>query len=167
MIAALALPASGAERSTGESVDDTTLGMTTKYELANNSDVPSRDLNVEVYKGTVQLSGFLQNDMQKKAALETASKVDGTKAVKDAIVISSGHRSVGHYIDDQTIQGKLKLKLANVTDLDTNIAVASHVRNGEVLLAGFVDNSQARDDVVAAAKAVEGVTKVHNEILLR
>jgi osmotically-inducible protein OsmY len=59
------------------------------------------------------------------------------------------------------------LKLANVTDLDTNIAVASHVRNGEVLLAGFVDNSQARDDVVAAAKAVEGVTKVHNEILLR
>jgi len=162
-----AVTATGAERTTGQTVDDTTLGVTTKYELANNPDTHARDLNVEVYKGTVQLSGFLHNDKQKQAALETARKVDGVKDVKDAIIVSGAHRSVGHYIDDQTVQGKLKLKLADLTDLDTNVAVASHVRNGEVLLAGFVDNAGARDEVVGAAKGIDGVSKVHNKILLR
>lgn len=54
----LAAPVNAAETA-GQYIDDATVGTKTKAALVENETVSALDLNVEVYKGVVQLSGFV------------------------------------------------------------------------------------------------------------
>jgi len=49
--------------------------------------VPSSSISVETYKGTVQLSGFVENAEQVKKAGAVAAKVKGVKAVKNNLIV--------------------------------------------------------------------------------
>jgi osmotically-inducible protein OsmY len=119
---------------------------------------------VETYTGTVQLIGFVHSDGEKKAALERAREVDGVSKVVDAILVVPEKRSVGVTIDDQTIQGKVKLAIGEVGGADKALAIVTEVRNGEVLLGGFVSSEKVRDEIETSVKTVKGVSKVHNKI---
>lgn len=160
-------PGAEAQRSAGESVDDTTIAVTIKSALVDSEIVEAGKVNVEVYKRTVQLSGFVPTDEQKSAALEIADGVEGVAGVEDALVVMGGKRSLGRTIDDETINGKIKLKIADVSGVGDAIGVVTHVRNGEVLLGGFVETDQLRSDIVAAAGSVDGVVKVHDRIAVQ
>ncbi len=155
-----------AERTVGEHVDDSTLATAVKFELARTSDVPAGSINVEVHKGTVQLSGFIHKKAQKAAALAAVNGVEGVIALKDALIITDVPRSLGHFIDDQAIQAKLKVKMGDLVGVGTAFAVVTHVRNSEVIVAGFVASDAERKSVVEAAHNIKGVTKVYNKVLL-
>lgn len=163
-ISLMAAPVALAQRSAGESVDDTTLAVSVKAALVDSDAVEAGKVNVEVYKRTVQLSGYVPTGDQKSAALEIAEGIDGVAGVKDALIVMGGKRSLGRTIDDETINGKIKLKIADLSGIKDAIGVVTHVRNGEVLLSGFVESKQLRKDIVAAAKSVDGVLKVHDLI---
>ena len=169
-IAAISLvsaPDAGAQRSAGESVDDTTIAVSLKAALVDSDAVEAGRVNVEVYKRIVQLSGYVATDEQKAAALEIAGGVEGIAGVEDALVVMDGKRSLGRTIDDETINGKIKLKIADISGMGEAIGVVTHVRNGEVLLGGFVETEQLRSDIVAAARSVDGVVKVHDRIAVQ
>ena len=95
--AALAAAALGAcateprsQRSAGEFTDDAAL--TAKVKTAIATDVGARTataVNVTTYNGTVQLTGFVDNNDQKSRAEEAAKKVDGVKSVKNDIRIKN------------------------------------------------------------------------------
>jgi hyperosmotically inducible protein len=153
-----------ADRSAGEAMDDTTVATNVKLQLIDDEVAPAGDINVESYKGVVQLIGFVQSQEEKDAAIARAKQVEGTKAVYDALIVMPGHRSFGRTVDDQTIYGKVWLELAQVEGMSEAVAVVVKVRNGEVLLGGFVDNKDTVRAVGTAAKGVEGVTKVHNAV---
>ena len=53
------------------------------------------------------------------------------------------------------------------TGIGEAIGVVTHVRNGEVLLGGFVETEQLRSDIAAAASSVDGVLKVHDRIAVQ
>jgi hyperosmotically inducible protein len=161
------MPDAYAQRSAGESVDDTTIAVTVKSALVDSDAVEAGKINVEVHKRTVQLSGYLPTDEQKSAALEIAEATDGVAGVEDALIVMGGKRSVGRTIDDETINGKIKLKIADVSGIGEAIGVVTHVRNGEVLLSGFVGTEQLRKDVVAAAESVDGVLKIYDRIAVK
>ncbi len=160
------LMASGAhaDRSAGETMDDTTIATSTKLQLIDDDVAPAGDINVEAYKGVVQLIGYVQSQAEKDAAIARAKKVDGVKAVYDALIVMPGHRSFGRTVDDQTIYGKVWLELAKVEGMGEAVAVVAKVRNGEVLLGGFVDSKDTVRDIGNAVKGVEGVKKVHNAV---
>lgn len=157
-------PAADAQRSAGESVDDTTIAVSVKAALVDSDAVEAGKINVEVHKRTVQLSGYVPTDDQKSAALEIADGIEGTAGVEDALIVMGGKRSVGRTIDDETINGKIKLKIADLSGIGDAFGVVTHVRNGEVLLSGFVETDQLRKDIVAVAESVDGVLKVHDRI---
>lgn len=159
-----AAPAADAQRSAGESLDDATIAVSVKAALFDSDAVEAGKINVEVHKRTVQLSGFVPSDDQKSAALEIADGVEGTAGVEDALIVMGGKRSLGRAIDDETINGKIKLKIADLSGIGDAIGVVTHVRNGEVLLGGFVETDRFRKDIVAAAESVDGVLKVHDRI---
>lgn len=163
----MAANAAEAQRSAGESVDDTTIAVSVKAALVDSDAVEAGKVNVEVYKRIVQLSGYVPTDDQKSAALEIADGIEGTAGVEDALIVMGGRRSVGRTIDDETINGKLKLKIADLSGISDAIGVVTHVRNGEVLLAGFVESEQLRSDIVAATDSVDGVLKVHDRIAVK
>lgn len=156
-----------AQRTAGESVDDTTIAVSVKAALVDSDAVEAGKINVEVHKRTVQLSGYLPTDDQKAVALEIADNIDGTAGVEDALIVMGGRRSVGRTIDDETINGKVKLRIAEVSGIADAIGVVTHVRNGEVLLAGFVATQRLRKEIVAAAESVDSVLAVHDRIAVK
>jgi osmotically-inducible protein OsmY len=75
------------QESTGEYVDDTTITTKVKAKLARNPSVKATEVNVETFKGVVQLSGFVDTKEEAKRAEELAKEVRGVKSVKNNIVV--------------------------------------------------------------------------------
>jgi hyperosmotically inducible periplasmic protein len=73
--------------STGEFVDDATITTKIKAALVKDETVKAGDVNVETFKGVVQLSGFVDTAAQKTRASELARTVIGVKEVKNSITV--------------------------------------------------------------------------------
>ncbi len=86
-LAALALAAGCAstrtQESLGEYVDDSTITAKVKTAIFNEPDLKATEVNVETFKGVVQLSGFVSSEADRAKAAEVARKVGGVKAVRN------------------------------------------------------------------------------------
>ncbi len=74
-------------KTAGEFVDDTVVNVKVKTALVNQEGVDAADINVETYRGSVQLSGFVDNDEERRLAIEAARRVEGVKSVRDGLTI--------------------------------------------------------------------------------
>ncbi len=79
--------ATSTRQSTGEYVDDAAITAKVKAELIRDETVKARDVNVDVFKGTVQLSGFVDTAAQKTRAAQIAAGVAGVVDVKNNIAV--------------------------------------------------------------------------------
>ena len=70
---------------TGEYVDDSVLTTKVKAEIFNEPNLKSAEINVETFKGVVQLSGFVSHPEEIAKAGEVARHVKGVKEVKNDI----------------------------------------------------------------------------------
>jgi osmotically-inducible protein OsmY len=75
--------------STGEYIDSAALTARVKAALAEDEFVRARDVNVETFRDTVQLSGFVDSEAQKDRAAEIARSVQGVQAVKNNITVKN------------------------------------------------------------------------------
>src|SRR4029077_9915060 len=71
--------------STGENIDDMATTGRVKDALGNDAMYKYPDVKVTTFKGTVQLSGFVDNRDQKSRAGTLAKGVDGVKDVENNI----------------------------------------------------------------------------------
>jgi hyperosmotically inducible protein len=84
LIATFAACASTSKQSgTGEYVDDSVITTKVKTMLASDDFLKSFEISVETYKGTVQLSGFVDSQKAIDKAGEIARGVKGVKSVKN------------------------------------------------------------------------------------
>ena len=84
--AVLAGCASTATReSTGEFVDDSVVTTKVKTALIRSDKVDAADIQVETFKGVVQLSGFANSPAEKMRAVQVAQKIEGVKKVENDI----------------------------------------------------------------------------------
>jgi hyperosmotically inducible periplasmic protein len=74
-------------RSTGEYIDDSSLKSRVSDTLHDNPDYKFDNVNVDVYRGTVQLSGFVDTDDQKSKAGDLTKGVQGVKKVVNNITL--------------------------------------------------------------------------------
>ncbi len=87
-IAALVACAPTAKREgTGEYIDDTLITGKVKAALVADPDLKATEINVETYKGTVQLSGFVAAPDHIPKAVELARGIQGVKGVKNDIAV--------------------------------------------------------------------------------
>jgi len=78
------------QRNAGEFTDDAAL--TAKVKSAIASDVGARTaaaVNIETYRGVVQLTGFVDSQDQASRAVTAAQKVSGVKSVKNDLRLKS------------------------------------------------------------------------------
>jgi len=68
---------------TGEYVDDSVITTKVKTAIFQEPNLKSAEINVETYKGVVQLSGFVSSAVAAARAGEVASGVKGVKSVKN------------------------------------------------------------------------------------
>jgi len=75
------------EQSTGERIDDHGTSSRVRAALADDSQYKYDGVNVETFKGVVQLSGFVNTKDQKNRAGDLARKVKGVTDVENNITV--------------------------------------------------------------------------------
>ena len=70
---------------TGEYIDDSVITAKVKASIFNEPTLKSTEINVETFKGDVQLSGFVAQAQDAKKAAELARGVKGVVSVKNDV----------------------------------------------------------------------------------
>ena len=73
------------KESVGEYVDDTVITTAVKAAIVNEPSLKVSEINVETFKGVVQLSGFVASADSVATASTVARSVKGVKSVKNDI----------------------------------------------------------------------------------
>jgi hyperosmotically inducible protein len=68
---------------TGEYMDDTMITTKVKSAILNEPTLKVAEINVETFKGVVQLSGFVATPAAATKAVQVARDVNGVKSVKN------------------------------------------------------------------------------------
>ena len=74
-------------QSTGEAIDDRGISMRVKSALSNDAEYKYEGVEVKTFKGTAQLSGFVDKSAQKSRAGTIAKGVEGVKDVENNITV--------------------------------------------------------------------------------
>ena len=70
---------------TGEYIDDTVITAKVKAALIDDPDLKATEINVETFKGVVQLSGFVSSASHIGKATAVTKDIKGVKSVKNDI----------------------------------------------------------------------------------
>jgi len=79
----LGCAATSKQEGTGEYFDDSIITTKVKAAIFNEPSLKSAEINVETFKGTVQLSGFVNSRADIDKAVEVARGVKGVTSVKN------------------------------------------------------------------------------------
>lgn len=71
------------QEGTGEYMDDSVITTKVKAAIFNEPTLKSAEINVETFKGVVQLSGFVNSQADINKAAEIARSVKGVTSVKN------------------------------------------------------------------------------------
>ena len=150
-------------KSAGEQIDDSAITAKVKTELVRDPATSAYRIEVETFRGEVQLNGFVPSDAMKSEATRVARNVKGVKHVENNLRVGEGSRTAGEVVDDTVITAKVKTALA----ADSTVAaheVNVQTREGVVQLAGFVDNSAQKQQATEVARRIAGVKQVDNQL---
>ena len=73
--------------STGEYVDDSVITAKVKAKILDDPMLKVFEINVETFKGEVQLSGFVNSAAASARAVEISRKVKGVTSVKNSMIV--------------------------------------------------------------------------------
>lgn len=153
------------QESAGEVVDDSVLTTKVKTALIADPVTKARQINVETYRGVVQLGGFVDTADEKAQATKVASSVGGVKEVRNDLRVSSP-QSTGQAVDDATLTSSVKAKL-----IEDSTTKAYHInvetQKGVVQLTGFVNSNEEKARAAELARNVNGVVEVKNDLEIR
>jgi hyperosmotically inducible protein len=158
-----ACTATRTSRSTGETIDDATLTAKVKTALARDPSTSAFRIDVDTFRGEVQLNGFVDSADMKSSATRVAKSVNGVKSVSNNLKVSSGDHTAGEVVDDSVITAKVKAALTSdptVAARDVNV----ETREGVVQLAGFVDSRDQKTKASEVTRRVAGVKQVDNQL---
>jgi osmotically-inducible protein OsmY len=71
------------QESTGQYIDDTVITTAVKAAILNEPSLKVSEINVETFKGAVQLSGFVRSEDNIITAMNVTRGVNGVKSVKN------------------------------------------------------------------------------------
>jgi osmotically-inducible protein OsmY len=66
---------------------DTAISAKVKTALLGDPDVKGTDVKVETFRGTVQLSGFVESPHSAARAADIARRVEGVREVRNALIV--------------------------------------------------------------------------------
>jgi hyperosmotically inducible protein len=87
LLTAVGCASTSKQEGTAEYVDDVMITSKVKVAILGESTLKSAEINVETYKGVVQLSGFVSSQSAASKAVELARSVKGVRSVKNDMLI--------------------------------------------------------------------------------
>jgi hyperosmotically inducible protein len=162
-LAMVACASTRTQKSAGEQVDDSVTTGRVKAALIADPVTKAHQIDVETFKGTVQLNGFVDTSASKERASEVAKSTKGVTAVRNNLTVKATERSGETVVDDSAITAKVKTALAGDPRTKAH-QINIETREGVVQLSGFVDNSEAKSTAEELARSVDNVKSVDNEL---
>jgi hyperosmotically inducible protein len=165
-VVALALAASLAG-GCAQATDATITGMV-KTRLAADGRVSASEINVDTTKGIVTLTGNVDGQEARDAAIKLTRDTSGVHDVKDMISVRSGAMSgeapdpnltLGERVDDAGITMRVKARLLD-DPLVKGLQIDVDTRDTVVFLTGSVGSEAERKQAIEIARSTEGVTDV-------
>jgi len=83
MASLLGCASTATKEGTGEYLDNTVITAKVKAAIFDEPTLKSAEINVETFKGVVQLSGFVGSQANIDKAVEIARQIKGVKSVKN------------------------------------------------------------------------------------
>jgi hyperosmotically inducible protein len=83
LLSMLGCASTAQQEGTGEYVDDSVITTKVKAAIFDEPSLKVAEINVETFKGIVQLSGFVSSRADMDKAVEVARGVNGVKSVKN------------------------------------------------------------------------------------
>ena len=87
LVTAVGCASTSKQEGTGEYVDDSVITTKVKAAILNEPTLKVAEINVETFKGSVQLSGFVSSPAAINKAVEITRHVAGVRSVKNDIRI--------------------------------------------------------------------------------
>lgn len=104
-------------------------------------------MNIKRLAVSLALAGFLASSVMACTSTQTSE-------------------SAGEYVDDSVISNTVRGKLIGDKDLNVfQIDVGTY--KGEVQLSGFVNSVESKNRAETVARGVNGVTRVHNDLVVK
>jgi osmotically-inducible protein OsmY len=85
LMGALGCASSQTKEGTGQYVDDSVITTKVKAAILGEPGLKVAEINVETFKGVVQLSGFVSSREDMDAAVKVARNVNGVTSVKNSM----------------------------------------------------------------------------------
>lgn len=88
----------GGTRTEGQMMDDRQLTRLVETRLRNDPVYKYQGVDVKTFNRTVQLSGFVDSDVQKQRAEQLASQIPGVENVENAVMVkplAEGYETIG------------------------------------------------------------------------
>ena len=82
-----ACQATPTQESTGQYIDSTVISTKVRAKIADDPMVKITDIDVNAFKDTVQLSGFVNTAQEKARAGQIAASVEGVRRVENNITV--------------------------------------------------------------------------------
>lgn len=151
------------QQAPGELIDDRVITVRVKSALVEASDIRSGQIDVQTFRGIVQLNGFVDSSASSSRAASIARGATGVREVRNNLRVATGDTSVGEVIDDSLLTAKVKAAL--VADSVTKARqINVETRDGVVQLSGFVDSADEQHQASDVARGITGVKRVDNQI---
>ena len=83
MVSFLGCASTAKHEGTGEYIDDSVITAKVKTEIFNDDTLKSSEINVETFKGVVQLSGFVKSEADINRAVEVTRQIKGVTGVRN------------------------------------------------------------------------------------
>lgn len=163
LVALAACTATRTQQAPGEYADDAAVTAKVKMALIESKQVKAHQVDVETFRGVVQLNGFVDSTDAKTAATSLARSVNGVREVRNNLAVSTESNTAGEAVDDSVVTAKVKSAL--ITDPATKAhQINVETDKGVVQLAGFVDTAAEKSHATEVARSVAGVRDVRNEL---
>jgi len=123
---------------------------------------------VDVKDGVVTLRGAADSQAQKDLTADYARDVEGVKSVTNAMVVTPAPKksqTIGEKIDDASITAQVKMTLLyhrSTSAINTKV----ETKGGEVTLYGKARTAAEMSLATKLANDVNGVTNVHNRMVI-
>ncbi|MFT6653858.1 MAG: hyperosmotically inducible protein [Marinomonas primoryensis] len=87
LLSAVGCTSSAKHESTGQYIDDSIITTKVKAAIFKEPSLKTTEINVETFKGIVQLSGFVHDASDVNKATEIARMIKGVSSVKSSIQV--------------------------------------------------------------------------------
>jgi hyperosmotically inducible protein len=165
-LAATACASTPTQQAAGEAIDDTVITANIQGKLVDDPVTKARQIEVETFRGVVQLSGYVDTAASKSRAAELAMQTKGVTRVDNNLDVRSTETSIGTTIDDSLVTTNVKAALVG-NPITKARQINVETLRGVVQLSGFVDSKAEIDEATNVAKSISGVKDVHNELVVK